>query len=556
MQFVVGRWLPLGLCLGAILILGLVPVFHDPGNRDVAWLMYLGEALRHGAVIGRDYFENTPPLIVWLSAAVGWLGRPLGLLPAQTMGVAVTLLIIVALALLARTLRNIVSPSERGLILVLCVVALSCIPGVDYGQREHVFVVTLLPYLGLANWRLDEMYIRPSRAVPIGLLAGVGFAIKPHFALAWIAVEAYLVTLRGWRSVLRPESLAVVAVQVVYAAALLLFARPWLESIPFIVGGYAFRRPLRVLLLRPAAIPSLAMLVLGLAGRRRGGWSDFRTILWVANAGLLGVAISQGKGFVYHYLPALTAAVILSGLWFVDLMVVVGTRLHRRQLFFDLGLLIVTILALARAVGVVEHSLGGARRGEQEFYDQLESRLRGHRSMFAFTTAMHASFPTVDRLGLTYSMPFYGLWYLQQFYQPLDSVVGPYGFRGLERMSSDERWFFDRTVSALIQHPPDALVVEATAVPYGLTRRFDYLAYFAQDSRFRELFARYHYIGSVGGCDIYSRIAPAVGSPPPQPRVQYCLPPIPSAVYPLQMSPDVIRRFRLTEPWPPRPYTP
>ena len=82
-------------------------------------------------------------------------------------------------------------------------------PGFSFGQREHACVLFGMPYLAAAVLRLQGgQSPRKSIAVCIGLLAGIGFAIKPYFLAVPALVELLLLARLGWRSLLvRVESL-------------------------------------------------------------------------------------------------------------------------------------------------------------------------------------------------------------------------------------------------------------------------------------------------------------------------------------------------------------
>jgi hypothetical protein len=76
-------------------------------------------------------------------------------------------------------------------------------PGFSFGQREHACVLFGMPYLAAAVLRLQGGQIsRKSLATCIGVLAGIGFALKPHFLAVPALVELLLLARFGWRSLL------------------------------------------------------------------------------------------------------------------------------------------------------------------------------------------------------------------------------------------------------------------------------------------------------------------------------------------------------------------
>ena len=66
------------------------------------------------------------------------------------------------------------------------------VPAGELGQREHLLVAAILPYLVLFARSLDGD--RPARrdAIIAGVLAGLGCALKPRYAGVFLVLE-------GWR---------------------------------------------------------------------------------------------------------------------------------------------------------------------------------------------------------------------------------------------------------------------------------------------------------------------------------------------------------------------
>ena len=79
----------------------------------------------------------------------------------------------------------------------------------SFGQREYLCVVLVMPYLALSAARAQENHeVDTLGSLLVGLLAGIGFAIKPYFLAVPALIEGALVIRLGWRSIFRPESVA------------------------------------------------------------------------------------------------------------------------------------------------------------------------------------------------------------------------------------------------------------------------------------------------------------------------------------------------------------
>src|SRR4029453_13901171 len=97
------------------------------------------------------------------------------------------------------------------------------------------------PYMAGVGGRAGG--VPPSRgsAIAIGLVAGVAFALKPHFLVIPATVEFYLLLRRGWRKALVdpiPWSIGLVAVAHV-AAMYTIFADYGRFVMPLAIEAYA-----------------------------------------------------------------------------------------------------------------------------------------------------------------------------------------------------------------------------------------------------------------------------------------------------------------------------
>ncbi len=80
------------------------------------------------------------------------------------------------------------------------------VPAGDLGQREHLLVASILPYLALFARSLDGSRPALRDALLAGVLAGLGCALKPRYAGVFVVLEG-LALLRGM-PLFRAKSLA------------------------------------------------------------------------------------------------------------------------------------------------------------------------------------------------------------------------------------------------------------------------------------------------------------------------------------------------------------
>jgi hypothetical protein len=196
----------------------------------------------------------------------------------------------------------------------------------DFGQREHVFTLILLPWLVWRTGPFPSSRFAPSGLprVATGLLAfllGWWGGAKLVYLAVPLAVEAV-----RWRTAPRLRALEVACLAAGLAAPVVLCRVLWPGSLTAFVTtvlpllsptrpGAEFTIPLRDFLgqpqLRVAAAGSVVLALLLRRARRRGRAGAPEARAWAAAlASAAVVAVVQRKGFAYHVIP-LTGLVVM-----------------------------------------------------------------------------------------------------------------------------------------------------------------------------------------------------------------------------------------------------
>ncbi len=340
----------------AVLLVGLlgVAVGHPAAriNHDCALYLQQAELIVDGGVPYVDFVDTNPPLIMYLNVVPVLLGCATGIPPGVALHGFVVLLLAVSGAEILFLLRRtppLLSAAERGLILLVWVALSFLVYGrCELGQREHMFVLLYVPYLFLRIARYGAAE-RQGKPVPtwftliLGLQAGVGVSIKPHFLIVAVVVELVLLgSAKGdWlffrlsgrlrnqpgREVKKelvplhaPENVALLLLVVVYLAHWLFVPAAMREAfffrwLPMIRGNYAaydagyrqiagqfLRSPMSVILL--LATVATAMVAIRHRLRLRNHLLAFAAF---ATASLVLIFV-QKKGWSYHVIPFETAA--------------------------------------------------------------------------------------------------------------------------------------------------------------------------------------------------------------------------------------------------------
>lgn len=276
-------------------------------NPDVAWLLTVGERMLDGQQLYIDILELNPPMSALLYLPMVALGRWLTLPPEPLVVLAILVLTLVSLAASLRILR------KGGLLLddqlwwPIGIAVLTVFPGGNFGEREHIAAIVMLPLLATAALRQNGRAPTLAASLLAGLGAGLAMTIKPHFALPILAVALHgLVVTRSWRPVFNLVHILAGLVLLAYGlVAWLGFPSFFTDMLPLASAAYVGdRRPLLLLILGLPSIPFWLMLIGALLVYRPRAVAAPNAQLLAAAIGFFLVYLIQGKGFIYHLLPS------------------------------------------------------------------------------------------------------------------------------------------------------------------------------------------------------------------------------------------------------------
>jgi hypothetical protein len=516
---------------GAMVALALGAAASRVTPSDVGIYLYAAARILDGDRLYRDFVEINPPLIVWLNVPAVLLARWTGFSDAAAFRLLAAALLAGCIVLCERSLRLIVSDraTARCFLLLLWLVLFPLV-WIDYGQREHLLLGLMLPYLVLAAARAENRYPSTPERLLIGGLNGIGIVLKPHFALVWITIEAY----RWRRSADRrigPEALATASVVALYGAVVI-GTTSYVAVVGILGPAYATfmnASASHALVLNPAAPLVLFSLAAWIALRRSPAVAVPSGLLASAIAAAYAAGVLQHKGFRYHYYPAFALAMLLVG-WLSF-----TTRPQQRRSARLYGrvtpLLAVTIVLVVCGRAALETlGLDGQHRREvrglAELVETVRSRAQGRR-IGVLSYSVNGAFPLLNELGAVSALRLPSLWPLAAAYWDSLRAGGALHYRAIDEMPPAERYLWDAVREDLTRSPPGVLLVLSAGqdVPANGLRRLNYVAYFARDPELRRLFGEYQLVETSGEYLVYERLnagATRDGPPPslePLPRV-------------------------------------
>jgi hypothetical protein len=458
-------------------------------NHDVAWVLWGAREMLGGAKFGKDIIEPNPPLAWYLSmpttALAKWLGVPLD----WTFRGAVAIVGAVSAASVAWLASDHRSYSSRIALCTIAAVSLLLLPGREFGQREHLLAIAILPYLGVAARRMAGSRVpSPTIQLLVGIIAGVGLALKPYFVCVPVLVEIGLLTLGAQRPrLLRAENVGVAAVFVTYAVWSLAFEQNYLLQVAPLASEiyWSFNLPFPQIIPPLAVQLAVAAPLMIVAGQKRDPLGLVTTLAW---SGFAASYLIQQKGYGYHLLPVVVGTFLLLGC-------VLTNREVSRPMRASAALLAL-IFASSSFSPVLQwwriNKPGGLRSIE---IGRLLKSIDHHATNGRFlVVAVHPypAFPTAIYTSAQYTSRTNSQWFLPAVVQTRTRAAGDHDNLSIERHA---REFILRD----LRERPDLVLIDTDSARHTVSSsKFDFLTFYQQDETFRSLWQHYREIEPIG----------------------------------------------------------
>src|SRR3990167_3305837 len=171
-------WIPIiGLCLIAYLV-----QVHLYLHYDIAIIAHTADLMLQGQTYAHGIIEPNPPMIFYLHFLPIIVSKIAKIPMIYVFRAHIILLIVISLACSHVLFKILFQHNSRLKSLMSFVLAgiLLFLPMEEFGQREHFFLMFTIPYILLVAARLENKTTLKSMAVLVGIMAGIGFSIKPY----------------------------------------------------------------------------------------------------------------------------------------------------------------------------------------------------------------------------------------------------------------------------------------------------------------------------------------------------------------------------------------
>lgn len=506
-----------------LLLLGVLPSLIGRLNSDVAWLVYVGERVVEGADLYGTVIETNPPLAVWLTLPAASIAS---VTPVDALRLFNGLVAVAAGAVLWcawRLLGDSAGRGERALtFLAVVAIGMFVVPGLAFAQREHLAVVATFPYLLNVGLGGAGEARSTGSDVTRGVLAGLGFGLKPHFLLVVLAAEGWLwFRDRGDYRLLRPAPSALAATLVAYAAAVLVLEPDYLRVLgELVLPNYPYNSPRSLLggLGSAGALVTYAGLSATLlTARLRAELDSLAAFFAVLAVVWLAVAVVQRQTFGYHYLPAVLCSMFALGASLTGPALAVpdvpaedgpetGTGGRRSRLGTVVGAAVLALfVGVYASRGATQLVWTWSEEGEE--YRRLRAVVGAAGGESPVVAGLNFSpwpaFPLVNDTEAVWAPRHPVLWLITSSRRrSLSSGVRSGEDRALAPMTPREARYRDQHVADLTTHGPDVLLVPRRR---GGAGDFDVFRYFLRDPRFARWLGGYRPVDDALGHHVWIR---------------------------------------------------
>jgi hypothetical protein len=472
----------------------LAMVLAPPLNHDVAAILNFAERWVGGERLYRDLIDVNPPLIFVLTAIPALMAKWTPLSGVQALLLCVVACCIAAWRMTVRLRRDRAEGAVERAVLDALVPLAIVLPAYDVGQREHLMALFAIPYAVLAARRIEGPAVSRGLAWIVTLTAALGFALKPHFLVVPLLVEALVMLRRGPARALRdPLPWGMAAVWVLYLAALPLLFPAYLSFVlPLVMGFYLDSGGIGlfdVLLTERFGAAMLLLAAMAPFAARPAAGATAQALLAVGLGGAISAWV-QHKGWTYHVVPMAMASALLAGL--------LAARWLDRALPPARAAAAAPGCALAVAVAIALLHVRGESPWRQIWYfdlrdGQLATVLRrevaGER-LLVLSPDIYPVYPALNYARARSTLRTMNLWLVVGAYQ--DCPEGAPRYRETWEMSRPEFLVYRTVAEDFARAPPAGVLVARNAgIPRCGSEDFDPVAYFSRHPAFAETWRRY-----------------------------------------------------------------
>ena len=491
-----------------ILLLGIWQELSMPFNDDICYAILVVQKLVQGKHFFTDFMNTNPPLAFYIYLPVLLIHTlfHFNIFLSHRLYIIFIALSSLFLSnyLLGKLLEDKCDILKSVLLLVLTF-SFILLPHYEFGQRSHIAVMLIFPYLILLMLRLKNIKASLKINLLIGISAGIGFALNPFYLFLFFFCEIVRTIKRrpnaDW---LTSEATIICLIQALYfVLALRFYPNYFHKIIPLAYNVYlpAYTKSFIALLKYPYAAFSAIILIASIFLYRLCRTKELAFIFIIANISFLLSYFLQRKIFYYHVLPAMTVATLQSCYLIFELAAQLKAKTKgftplskTTALIFVIVFLICVPLFFTFYLSLWLHK--NKESSYVPFVNFIGSITKPNQSVAFFTFYPSFLYSASIETKTHVASRFDGFWFLPGM------IKFPHQY-SVQKYKSE---LIGAVVEDLKTYKPNYIFIDKNKTGnYFGGRTFEYLKFFKQSQSFRAEFSHYTFFKTFKGFAVYKR---------------------------------------------------
>lgn len=478
---------------------------------DTSWLLDATQRLLQGGTYYNNFFEPGAPMVLYLYIPAVLFAKYTGINLIIGFRVYIYFIAIILLFFYTYLTKKMISRNDRfteGLLLVALSVVLFILPINEFGSRENLVILLIIPYLFTCILRIQNKPIHGLVLFAAGVLGGIGFMINIYFISIFLLVELYLILKKRlffyW---IRTEFLLILFLALSYLVSIFIFTPTYLSKVlPFVMHLYV-NHGLSTwgdLLVTPLVASWLFILLLIIVLRNTLRNPNMTYILLLASTGFLITYLVDARADFQHLIPMLSILTLLAFLLLTDAFLYLLA--HSKMPKFKnicycayLTLLFGTIIYIIPAI-TQYHVLKfmqekrSARSLPNELIKFIDlGNYRGPVYFFSTSTSPGSIVVSYSMRKSASRFPYFWL---------LPGVLNQN--KPQQVVKTAKIFLVNAVIKDFQKYKPNLVFVNIAKRKKLLVNiKFDYIRYFSQDKRFKKIWKHYIYKETIQNYAVY-----------------------------------------------------
>ena len=492
----------------SLLAFSIYAQFIGSSWGDKVLTIFNAKMLFEGRELYKDIFTVQPPLIDYIYLLPVYLAAHLPIIPADK---CLVLLTIFSILLSIYTSLQIIKfnpefnnkKKQIEFCLLLAFVLIFFNQQFHFADREHLFFCLALPYFMRWLPSVSQSNIPIKIRVIIGVMAAIGFCIKPYFFIMFIFIQlSYFLLQRNLRILLSVENFIIYLFTSLYIASIWIFTPEYINIVlPMALETYSAASN-KIMGIIFAAIDVL-ILAITLSEFRLRYNSPYRRdifyLLSICPAFLLYALVNNGWGYTWNLLTL--NIFILTGFVLWEFQYLNKTTPKKQFLFgirtclFNFSVY-TAFMAMFLSTGTFWVSCKYTLQCPEgkEFLQNL-TKLNDNKPVKSFG-AISTEFVLWEELnqseGMKWETRFNQLWMIPKF------LISDAKF------AEQHKWILEYVANAFAEdiekRKPEIIFVDEEGHFYEIHKEIDFIAYFSIFPNFKKALDNYKYIAKINLC--------------------------------------------------------